>query len=148
MKKDEYLRIINETDFEAIYREIEVKLNELRLLLKKNDAFQISSMNHFNLEYTYFYLTTEYLRLKSCRFTVIFNHQNFLLETWLVAQNKETRKQLEDCLDEKLNYELANLCAEIDDNFIDKDNESLVSKIIKSLEAFEHELKDKCEGHG
>lgn len=127
IKKHDYLTIVNDTNFVSIHQEILNHLKDLRLTFKR---CKTSNIVNDKLEYSYFYLTNPLLNKHKCRLTIIFNHQTFVLQLWLVAQNKKVYQHMMSIFSEYQHNEFALCVLDISDNFINEDIDSLKSQIV------------------
>ncbi len=86
-----------------VYKGLMKYLMNLRshFLNKYPDEFSVGSFYQGYMDISYFPLRPESLRRQKLKIGLVFNHEKFQFEIWLVGQNKKIQKDYWDWLKEK-----------------------------------------------
>ncbi len=56
---------------------------------KYKGEFSVASVMHGYIDFTYFYLQNDYLKIHKLKLAIVFNHQQVHFELWLLGQTKD-----------------------------------------------------------
>ena len=59
---------------------------------KYKATMSVASVMHGYIDFTYFYLQTEYLKKKKLKLAIVLNHQEVQFELWLLGQTKDVQR--------------------------------------------------------
>lgn len=89
-----YREQLNQGYIQQAYKGILTSINEFRMYLQKAyPEYQIPNTMHDGvMDITYFAFSPNDLRSHKLKIALVFNHQDFNFELWLVGQNKKVQK--------------------------------------------------------
>ena len=82
------------------YTELIKFVMKLKTLFSRDLAHDFSFGNVFQgyMDYTYFYLSNDYLKNRKLKLGLVLNHEEMKFEIWLLGQTKEVQKKYWDLL--------------------------------------------------
>jgi len=98
-----YRQLLGEGHLQVAYRGLMKYLSSLRTELKKRhpDFYVSSSVYTGYMDMSYFSFTPEAIKNKKLKIAILFNHENFHFEAWLVGVNKGVQKDYLKLLKER-----------------------------------------------
>lgn len=90
-----YKAFLNEGDVQIAYAGLVKYVQKLRTEFSRGFGNEYSIGNVFQgyMDYTYFYLSNDYLKSRKLKFGLVFNHAEASFEVWLLGQTKEVQKK-------------------------------------------------------
>jgi len=90
-----YKEQLEKGDVQVAYSELVKYVQKLKTLFSKNLGQEFSCGNVFQgyMDYTYFYLSNEYLKNMKLKLGLVLNHKEMRFEVWLLGQTKEIQEK-------------------------------------------------------
>lgn len=150
-----YRREVEKGDIQKAYKLLMASISTLKSNFeKKYPDFFISEIYHGYMDMTYFSFTPQPIKNLKLKIAIVFIHNRFVFEVWLVGQNKQiqakywkivkekkwSRYQVPDSI-EGIDYIAKNVLVETP-NFFDLDNlsQNIATKVIMFIEDLENFL--------
>jgi len=89
-----YKDLLKNGDVQIAYAGLVKYVQKLRTVFSKDLSATYSVGNVFQgyMDYTYFYLSNEYLKDKKLKLGLVFNHNHVRFEAWLLGQTKDVQE--------------------------------------------------------
>ncbi|MDP8208077.1 MAG: hypothetical protein P9L92_15540 [Candidatus Electryonea clarkiae] len=92
---NEYRKQLKNGNIQEGYKGLMEYIRDLKLHLKKNhpDYFVSSSVQPGYMDYSYFYFFPKSLKNLKLKIAILFVHETFTFEVWLLGYNKQVQKK-------------------------------------------------------
>jgi hypothetical protein len=90
-----YKELLAAGEVQVAYAQLVKYVQKLKTQLSKdlNQDFSVGNVFQGYMDYTYFYLTNNYLQSKKLKLGIIFNHKEANFEVWLLGQTKDVQEK-------------------------------------------------------
>lgn len=90
-----YKELLQKGDVQIAYAELVKYVQKLKSSFTKEFSGEYSVGNVFQgyMDYTYFYLSSDYLKGRSLKLGVVLNHSEAKFEIWLLGQTKDVQRK-------------------------------------------------------
>ncbi|WP_339719129.1 hypothetical protein [uncultured Paraglaciecola sp.] len=88
-----YKKIFASGEIQKTYQSLVGVVQNLRTEFHKlyKGEFSVANVQHGYIDFTYFYLQTDYLKKHKLKLAVVLNHQQAHFEIWLLGQTKDVQ---------------------------------------------------------
>ena len=88
-----YKELLKAGDVQVAYAQLVKYVQKLKTQLGKDlsDDFSVGTVFQGYMDYTYFYLTNDYLQSKKLKLGLVLNHKEANFEVWLLGQTKDVQ---------------------------------------------------------
>jgi len=86
-----YKELLKNGDVQVAYAELMKYIQKLKTVFSKDlsDRYSVGNVFQGYMDYTYFYLSNDFLKDKKLKFALVFNHNHVRFEVWLLGQTKD-----------------------------------------------------------
>ena len=90
-----YKELLINGDVQVAYTELVKYVQKLKTVFSKDlsDTYSVGNVFQGYMDYTYFYLSNDFLKDKKLKFGVVFNHSHVRFEAWLLGQTKDIQEK-------------------------------------------------------
>lgn len=90
-----YKKLLEKGDIQVAYAELVKYVQKLKIEFSKDlsDTYSVGSVFQGYMDYTYFYLSNDYLKDKKLKLGLVFNHTHVRFEMWLLGQTKDIQEK-------------------------------------------------------
>ena len=90
-----YKGLLKNGDIQVAYAELVKYVQKLKTTFSKDlgDIYSFGNVFQGYMDYTYFYLSNDFLRDKKLKLGLVFNHNHVRFEAWLLGQTKDIQKK-------------------------------------------------------
>ena len=90
-----YKELLKNGDVQVAYAELVKYVQKLKTVFSKDLSGTYSVGNVFQgyMDYTYFYLSNDFLKDKKLKLGLVFNHNHVRFEVWLLGQTKDVQEK-------------------------------------------------------
>ena len=90
-----YKELLKNGDVQVAYAELVKYVQKLKTVFSKDlsDTYSVGSVFQGYMDYTYFYLSNDFLKDRKLKFGLVFNHNHVRFEAWLLGQTKEVQEK-------------------------------------------------------
>jgi hypothetical protein len=89
-----YKETLKKGDVQVAYTELVKYVQKLKTVFSKDlsDTYSVGSVFQGYMDYTYFYLSNDFLKDKKLKLGLVFNHNHARFEAWLLGQTKDIQE--------------------------------------------------------
>lgn len=89
-----YKELLKNGDIQLAYAELVKYVQKLKTTFSKDlgDTYSFGNVFQGYMDYTYFYLSNDYLKNKKLKLGLVFNHKDVRFEAWLLGQTKDVQE--------------------------------------------------------
>ena len=89
-----YKELLKNGDVQVAYAELVKYVQKLKTVFAKDlsDTYSVGSVFQGYMDYTYFYLSNDFLKDKKLKLGLVFNHNHVRFEAWLFGQTKDVQE--------------------------------------------------------
>ncbi len=90
-----YKELLKNGDVQAAYAELVKYVQKLKTSFSKDlgDTYSFGNVFQGYMDYTYFYLSNDFLKDKKLKLGLVFNHKHVRFEAWLLGQTKDVQEK-------------------------------------------------------
>ena len=90
-----YKELLKIGDIQVAYAELVKYVQKLKTTFSNDlgDAYSYGNVFQGYMDYTYFYLSNDYLKNKKLKLGLVFNHNDVRFEAWLLGQTKDIQEK-------------------------------------------------------
>ncbi len=90
-----YKELLKNGDVQVAYAELVKFVQKLKTVFSKDlsDTYSVGNVFQGYMDYTYFYLSNDFLKDKKLKFGLVFNHKHVRFEAWLLGQTKDIQEK-------------------------------------------------------
>ena len=90
-----YKELLKNGDLQIAYAALVKYVQKLKTTFSKDlgDSYSFGNVFQGYMDYTYFYLSNDYLKNKKLKLGLIFNHHDMRFEVWLLGQTKDVQEK-------------------------------------------------------
>jgi hypothetical protein len=90
-----YKESLKNGDVQVAYAELVKYVQKLKTVFSKDlsDTYSVGNVFQGYMDYTYFYLSNDFLKDKKLKLGLVFNHNNVRFEVWLLGQTKDVQEK-------------------------------------------------------
>lgn len=90
-----YKELLKAGEVQIAYAQLVKYVQKLKTQIAKDlsEDFSVGNVFQGYMDYTYFYLTNNYLQSKKLKLGLIFNHKEANFEVWLLGQTKDVQEK-------------------------------------------------------
>ncbi len=90
-----YKELLKDGDVQVAYAELVKYIQKLKTAFSKDlgDTYSVGSVFQGYMDYTYFYLSNDFLKDKKLKLGLVFNHNHVRFEAWLLGQTKDIQEK-------------------------------------------------------
>lgn len=90
-----YKELLKNGDMQVAYAELVKYVQKLKTTFSKDlgDAYSFGNVFQGYMDYTYFYLSNDFLKDKKLKLALVFNHNHVRFEAWLLGQTKDVQEK-------------------------------------------------------
>lgn len=88
-----YKEILKNGDVQVAYAKLVKYVQTLKTVFSKDlsDTYSVGAVFQGYMDYTYFYLSNDFLKDKRLKLGLVFNHAHIRFEVWLLGQTKDAQ---------------------------------------------------------
>ncbi len=89
-----YKELLKNGDVQVAYAELVKYVQKLKTAFSKDlsDTYSVGNVFQGYMDYTYFYLSNDFLKDKKLKLGLVFNHNHVRFEAWLLGQTKDIQE--------------------------------------------------------
>jgi hypothetical protein len=89
-----YKEALKNGDVQVAYAELVKYVQRLKTAISKDlsDTYSVGNVFQGYMDYTYFYLSNNFLKDKKLKLGLVFNHNHVRFEVWLLGQTKDVQE--------------------------------------------------------
>ena len=89
-----YKEVMKNGDVQVAYAELVKYVQKLKTVFAKDlsDTYSVGNVFQGYMDYTYFYLSNDFLKDKKLKLGLVFNHNHVRFEAWLFGQTKDVQE--------------------------------------------------------
>ena len=89
-----YKELLKDGDVQVAYAELVKYIQKLKTAFSKDlgDTYSVGSVFQGYMDYTYFYLSNDFLKDKKLKLGLVFDHNHVRFEAWLLGQTKDVQE--------------------------------------------------------
>ena len=89
-----YKELLKNGDVQVAYAELVKYVQKLKTVFAKDlsDTYSVGNVFQGYMDYTYFYLSNDFLKDKKLKLGLVFNHNHVRFEAWLFGQTKDVQE--------------------------------------------------------
>jgi len=89
-----YKETLKKGDVQVAYAKLVKYVQKLKTVFSKDlsDTYSVGSVFQGYMDYTYFYLSNDFLKDKKLKLGLVFNHNHVRFEAWLLGQTKDIQE--------------------------------------------------------
>jgi hypothetical protein len=89
-----YKELLKDGDIQVAYAELVKYVQKLKTAFSKDlgDTYSVGNVFQGYMDYTYFYLSNDFLKDKKLKLGLVFNHNHVRFEAWLLGQTKDVQE--------------------------------------------------------
>ena len=89
-----YKETLKKGDVQVAYAKLVKYVQKLKTILSKDlsDTYSVGNVFQGYMDYTYFYLSNDFLKDKKLKLGLVFNHNHVRFEAWLLGQTKDIQE--------------------------------------------------------
>ncbi|MBK7456558.1 MAG: hypothetical protein IPJ46_23390 [Anaerolineales bacterium] len=89
-----YKELLKNGDVQVAYAELVKYVQKLKTVFAKDlsDTYSVGNVFQGYMDYTYFYLSNDFLKDKKLKLGLVFNHNHVRFEAWLLGQTKDIQE--------------------------------------------------------
>ena len=90
-----YKEVLKNGDVQVAYAELVKYVQKLKTTFSKDlgDTYSVGNVFQGYMDYTYFYLSNDFLKDKKLKLGLVFNHNHVRFEAWLLGQTKDIQEK-------------------------------------------------------
>ena len=90
-----YKELLKNGDIQVAYTELVKYVQKLKTAFSKDlgDTYSVGNVFQGYMDYTYFYLSNDFLKDKKLNLGLVFNHNHVRFEAWLLGQTKDIQEK-------------------------------------------------------
>lgn len=90
-----YKELLKNGDIQVAYAELVKYVQKLKTAFSKDlgDTYSVGNVFQGYMDYTYFYLSNDFLKDKKLKLGLVFNHNHVRFEAWLLGQTKDIQEK-------------------------------------------------------
>ena len=90
-----YKELLKNGDVQVAYTELVKFVQKLKTVFSKDlsETYSVGNVFQGYMDYTYFYLSNDYLKGKKLKLGLVFNHNHVRFEAWLLGQTKDIQEK-------------------------------------------------------
>lgn len=90
-----YKELLKNGDIQVAYTELVKYVQKLKTAFSKDlgDTYSVGNVFQGYMDYTYFYLSNDFLKDKKLKLGLVFNHNHVRFEAWLLGQTKDIQEK-------------------------------------------------------
>jgi len=90
-----YKELLKNGDIQVAYAELVKYVQKLKTTFSKDlgDTYSFGNVFQGYMDYTYFYLSNDFLKDKKLKLGLVFNHNHVRFEAWLLGQTKDIQEK-------------------------------------------------------
>ena len=90
-----YKELLKNGDVQVAYAELVKYVQKLKTVFAKDlsDTYSVGNVFQGYMDYTYFYLSNDFLKDKKLKLGLVFNHNHVRFEAWLLGQTKDIQEK-------------------------------------------------------
>ena len=90
-----YKESLKNGDIQVAYAELVKYVQKLKTTFSKDlgDTYSVGNVFQGYMDYTYFYLSNDFLKDKKLKLGLVFNHNHVRFEAWLLGQTKDIQEK-------------------------------------------------------
>lgn len=90
-----YKESLKNDELQVAYAELVKYVQKLKTAFSKDlaNAYSVGSVFQGYMDYTYFYLSNDFLKDKKLKLGLVFNHKHVRFELWLLGQTKDVQEK-------------------------------------------------------
>ena len=90
-----YKESLKNGDIQVAYAELVKYVQKLKTAFSKDlgDTYSVGNVFQGYMDYTYFYLSNDFLKDKKLKLGLVFNHNHVRFEAWLLGQTKDIQEK-------------------------------------------------------
>ena len=90
-----YKELLDKGEVQVAYAELVKYIQRLKTTLSKklDDEYSFGNVFQGYMDYTYFYISNDFLKNKNLKIGLVFNHNEVRFEIWLLGQTKDVQEK-------------------------------------------------------
>ncbi len=90
-----YKEVLKNGDVQVAYAELVKYVQKLKTAFSKDlgETYSVGNVFQGYMDYTYFYLSNDFLKDKKIKLGLVFNHNHVRFEAWLLGQTKDVQEK-------------------------------------------------------
>ena len=90
-----YKELLKNGEVQVAYAELVKYVQKLKTAFSKDlgDTYSVGNVFQGYMDYTYFYLSNDFLKDKKLKLGLVFNHNHVRFEAWLLGQTKDVQEK-------------------------------------------------------
>ena len=90
-----YKELLKSGEIQVAYAELVKYVQKLKTTFSKDlgDSYSFGNVFQGYMDYTYFYLSNDFLKSKKLKLGLVFNHKDMRFEAWLLGQTKDVQEK-------------------------------------------------------
>lgn len=90
-----YKKVYESGEFQATHQKLVGVVQNLRtdFLKRYRNEMSVASVMHGYVDFTYFYVQTDFLKNRKLKLAIVLNHREVQFELWLLGQTKVVQKE-------------------------------------------------------